>query len=115
LGSTRSVVSIQVPGLDLNGGLMYAGFDGYPTHQGNPSRLNVAPRGGVAWSLDPKTVVRAGYVLFWAPSSFFGVRNSGNSKLIRMCGAGRPEVRAIHVHALLVDEERQWPCPSSER
>ena len=51
---------LQVPGLDLTGGLMYAGVDGYPTHQGNPSRLNFGPRGGVAWSLDAKTVVRGG-------------------------------------------------------
>ena len=58
---------LQVPGLDLTGGLMYAGVDGYPTHQGNPSRLNFGPRGGVAWSLDAKTVVRGGYGLFWAP------------------------------------------------
>jgi len=59
---------IQVPGLNLKGGLMYAGVDGYPTSQGNPSHLNFAPRGGIAWSLVPRAVVRAGYGLFWAPS-----------------------------------------------
>jgi hypothetical protein len=59
---------IQVPGLDLRGGLMYAGVDGYPEHQGNPSKLNFGPRGGIAWSIDPQTVVRGGYGLFWAPS-----------------------------------------------
>ena len=59
---------VQVPGLNLKGGLMYAGVDGYPTSQGNPSRLNFGPRGGIAWSLDSRTVVRGGYGLFWAPS-----------------------------------------------
>jgi hypothetical protein len=59
---------IQVPGLNLKGGLMYAGVDGYPTSQGNPSHLNFGPRGGIAWSLDSRTVVRGGYGLFWAPS-----------------------------------------------
>ena len=59
---------IQVPGLNLRGGLMYAGVDGYPEHQGSPSRLNFGPRAGVAWSLDEQTVVRGGYGLFWAPS-----------------------------------------------
>ena len=59
---------IQVPGLNLKGGLMYAGVDGYPEHQGSPSRLNFGPRAGVAWSLDEQTVVRGGYGLFWAPS-----------------------------------------------
>ncbi len=58
---------IQAPGLDLRGGLMYAGVDGYPEHQGDPSTLNFGPRAGIAWSLDPKTVVRGGYGLFWAP------------------------------------------------
>ena len=58
---------IQAPGLDLKGGLMYAGVDGYPEHQGDPSTLNFGPRAGIAWSLDSKTVVRGGYGLFWAP------------------------------------------------
>ena len=59
---------VQVPGLNLKGGLMYAGVDGYPTSQGHPSHLNFGPRGGIAWSLDARTVVRGGYGLFWAPS-----------------------------------------------
>jgi hypothetical protein len=59
---------VQVPGLDLRGGLMYAGVDRYPTHQGDPSSGNFAPRVGVAWSVDARTVVRAGYGLFWAPT-----------------------------------------------
>ena len=58
---------IQAPGLDLRGGLMYAGVDGYPEHQGDPSTPNFGPRAGIAWSLDSKTVVRGGYGLFWAP------------------------------------------------
>ena len=41
---------VQVPGMALKGGLMYAGQNGYPTHQGQA--LNgVAPRGGFAWSV----------------------------------------------------------------
>jgi hypothetical protein len=60
---------IQVPALgrQLTGGLMYAGVDGAPTHQGNPQRAKFGPRGGFAWSLDQKTVLRGGYGLFWAP------------------------------------------------
>lgn len=57
----------QVPGLDLKGGLMYAGVDGNPTRQAQ--NLNgLAPRGGVAWSVTDKTVLRGGYGLFWAPT-----------------------------------------------
>ena len=45
---------VQVPGSNLQGGLMYAGVDGYPTYQGNPSQLNFGPRAGIAWSLDSR-------------------------------------------------------------
>jgi hypothetical protein len=58
----------QVPGLALKGGLMYAGVDGYATHQGDPSALKFAPRAGIAWSLDQRTALRGGYGLFWAPT-----------------------------------------------
>ncbi len=58
---------ISVPGLDLRGGLLYAGVDGNPTTQGQP--LNgVAPRGGFAWSLSDTTVLRGGYGFYWAPT-----------------------------------------------
>jgi len=60
----------QVPGVELKGGLMYAGVDGYPTHQSDPSKTKFAPRGGFAWSMDPKTVLRGGYGLFWAPYQY---------------------------------------------
>ena len=66
---------IQVPGLDLKGGLMYAGVDGYPTTQGHT--LNkFAPRGGFAWSLTERMVVRGGYGLFWSPAQIPGVGES---------------------------------------
>ena len=59
---------VQVPGLNLKGGLMYAGVDGYPTRQGDRSHSSFGPRAGLAWSLGTRTVVRGGYGLFWAPS-----------------------------------------------
>lgn len=66
---------VQVPGLDLRGGLMYAGVDGYPTRQAQT--LNgLAPRGGFAWSVTDKTVVRGGYGLFWSPTQISGVGES---------------------------------------
>jgi hypothetical protein len=57
---------VQVAGMELRGGLMYAGVDGNPTRQGKPLN-NVAPRGGFAWSLTEKTVIRGGYGLYWVP------------------------------------------------
>jgi hypothetical protein len=62
---------VQVPGMTLKGGLMYAGVDGNSTHQAQP--LNgVAPRGGFAWSLSEKSVLRGGYGFFWAPTQYPG-------------------------------------------
>ena len=61
---------VQVPGLELRGGLQYAGVDGYPTHQSDPSKNKFAPRAGFAWSINEKTVMRGGYGLFWAPYQY---------------------------------------------
>ena len=64
----------QIPGgPPLKGGLMYAGVDGYPTHQSDPCKTKFAPRVGFAWSVNPKTVVRGGYGLFWAPHQYAGL------------------------------------------
>jgi hypothetical protein len=71
---------IQVPGLNLKGGLMYAGDNGYSTHQGRA--LNgVAPRGGLAWSLSSKDVIRGGYGFYWAPMQFAGVGETAMGRL----------------------------------
>ena len=42
----------------------------------SPYKGQLAPRGGIAWSLTDKTVVRGGYGLFWAPTQFPGVDRS---------------------------------------
>jgi hypothetical protein len=70
----RAAVSplAALTGLDLHGGLRYAGQDGFPTYQGKPSKTKFSPRVGTAWSIDDKTVVRAGYGLYWAPWLYSG-------------------------------------------
>ena len=57
---------VQVPGMTLKGGLMYAGVDGYPARQGKPLN-HLAPRVGFAYSATDRTVVRGGYGLYWVP------------------------------------------------
>ena len=59
-------------GLPLVGGFRYAGQDGFPAHQGDPSKKKFSPRVGTAWSLSDRTVVRAGYGLFWSPWVYTG-------------------------------------------
>jgi len=54
-------------GLDLRGGLVYAGQDGQPLTQGDPNKLKLSPRAGFSWAMDANTVVRGGYGLYWSP------------------------------------------------
>ena len=54
---------LQVPGLNLTGGLLYAGVNGQPRGLYNPDWNNFGPRIGLAYTLTPKTVLRAGYSL----------------------------------------------------
>lgn len=52
-------------------GLLYAGDDGVPTGGMDPQWTNVAPRLSVAWSLNPKTSLRAGYGVFFDEGRYF--------------------------------------------
>ena len=63
-------IQSQVSGLTTLGVLEYAGQNGYGTTAMNPNRNKFGPRVGFAWSLNPKTILRGGYGLFWAPLSF---------------------------------------------
>ncbi len=51
-------------GLAVPGDVEYAGVNGAPTRTGNALAVKPAPRIGVAYSVDSKTVIRAGYGIF---------------------------------------------------
>ncbi|HJU43427.1 MAG TPA: TonB-dependent receptor, partial [Vicinamibacterales bacterium] len=55
------------PARQVRGGLMYAGVNGNNEYAGKPPAVKVSPRVGVAYTLNDRTVLRAGYGLFWAP------------------------------------------------
>ncbi|HYE84981.1 MAG TPA: carboxypeptidase-like regulatory domain-containing protein [Vicinamibacterales bacterium] len=78
-GPLGNVVN-PLTGQPIRGGLVYAGVNGAPEHQGNPPAAKISPRLGMVYSLNPKTVVRAGYGLYWAPWNYQGVSatNYGN-------------------------------------
>jgi hypothetical protein len=61
---------VQVTGLNLKGGLLYAGVDGAPTHQSDPSRKKFAPRIGLAYKFSDRVVLRGGYGVFYAPNQY---------------------------------------------
>ena len=54
----------------IMGGLIFAGQDGAPTHQGNQPAIKAAPRAGMVYSFDEKTVVRGGWGLYYAPWNY---------------------------------------------
>jgi hypothetical protein len=58
------------PAHQVVGGLMYAGVNGNKTAQGNPPKVKWSPRVGAVYSISPKTVVRGGYGLYWAPFNY---------------------------------------------
>lgn len=58
-----------VPGFpNLRGGVRFVGVDGNPRTQFNKDLNNWAPRIGFAYQLDPKTVLRGAFGLFYGPS-----------------------------------------------
>jgi hypothetical protein len=61
---------LSVPGLNLRGGVLFAGLKGVPRTQGNLDKNNFGPRFGFAWSLNSKTVVRGGFGMFFASPTY---------------------------------------------
>jgi hypothetical protein len=62
------------------GQVLYAGVDGNGTMAGVPLKTKFGPRGGFAYTLNTKTVLRGGYGVFWAPSSFSAQSTLGYSQ-----------------------------------
>ncbi|NBO64682.1 MAG: carboxypeptidase regulatory-like domain-containing protein, partial [Acidobacteria bacterium] len=59
---------IQVPGLTgLKGVLTHAGRNGEPRGNFDPANRNFGPRLGLAYRIDDKTAIRAGYGIFYLP------------------------------------------------
>ncbi|PYQ47872.1 MAG: hypothetical protein DMF78_22630 [Acidobacteria bacterium] len=57
---------------DLKGGLLFAGQGGVPRSLYEPDWSNVQPRVGFAYSIDPRTVIRGGYGLYYQYRGQFG-------------------------------------------
>jgi hypothetical protein len=72
--------ALSINGQPVRGGLVYAGQNGANDYQGDPPGMKISPRVGMVYSFNPKTVVRAGYGLYWAPWNYqaVGAQNYGN-------------------------------------
>ena len=68
VGFDRNVVNpiSSTSGVQTLGGVEFAGTNGYPTSTGNMGS-KWAPRGGFAYALDDRTVVKGGFGIFYPP------------------------------------------------
>ncbi len=66
----NAVVPVEAPGMQLRGGLLFAGVEGRPRPEGRVDRNNFGPRFGFAYSVTNRTVVRGGYGLFFSAQSY---------------------------------------------
>jgi hypothetical protein len=62
--------NVIVNGQPVRGGLVYAGQNGANDYQGDPPAVKFSPRVGMVYSFNPKTVLRAGYGIYWAPWNY---------------------------------------------
>ncbi|MBC7928876.1 MAG: TonB-dependent receptor, partial [Bryobacteraceae bacterium] len=68
--SLRSPLADKVPGYgNLTGGLRFVGVDGNDRTQFNGDFNNIAPRLGLAYQLNNKTAIRAGFGQLYGPST----------------------------------------------
>ncbi len=71
----------SIPSLTLKGQVEYAGVNGNPRYAANPLSIKMGPRFGFAYSLNPKTVFRGGFGIFWIPQSFSAQSAAGYSQV----------------------------------
>ena len=77
-GALGNVVN-PVTGQRMVGGLVYANDS--DRQQGDPPAVKVSPRLGVVYSLNPKTVLRAGYGIYWAPWNYQAPNNTNYGQI----------------------------------
>ena len=69
---TVNPLAANVTGILPKGVIEFAGVNGNSIHVSNPNLNKLAPRVGLAWQVAPKTTIRGGYGLFWAPQFAIG-------------------------------------------
>jgi hypothetical protein len=78
LNSTVSFVDpITKQPRPILGGLVFAGVNGAPTVQGHQPAVKPAPRAGVVYSFDERTVLRGGWGLYFSPWNYAAAGTTG--------------------------------------
>lgn len=72
-----AVPPISAPGLNLHGALSFVGVGGVSRYQSKPDLNNFAPRLGLAYRLNEKTVIRTGGGIFFADNWGVGTGSTG--------------------------------------
>lgn len=67
VGFDRNATAQLPNGTTVTGGILFAGVNGNPRDVGDLSRLKFAPRLGASYQLTPKTILRGGYGILYAP------------------------------------------------
>lgn len=67
VGFDRTATSRLSNGATVTGGILFAGINGDKRDVGDLSLLKFAPRLGASYQLTPKTIVRGGYGILYAP------------------------------------------------
>ena len=67
VGFNEGATSTLANGATVTGGIEFAGLGGNRRDTGDLSRAKFAPRLGASYQLTPKTVVRGGYAILYAP------------------------------------------------
>ena len=71
-GTAANPLAANVTGISPKGEVIYSGTNGAGNTVGNPYFSKWGPRAGAAYSLNSKTVIRAGYGIFFAPQFALG-------------------------------------------
>ncbi len=73
------IAEVPASSFRATGGLLFAGVGGVPRGLSDIDRNNIAPRIGVSYQLNAKTVIRGGYGLFYGASTQTGETRNGFS------------------------------------
>lgn len=98
-GFDQSVASpLQVPGLNLKGGLQFAGVGGNPANSGTLYKNTMQPRIGFAYSVNDRLVVRGGFGRYYMNPSNNNLRSLGfetNTPMVVSLDDGRTPITGV--------------------